>query len=118
TLANTPRVSAQQSPSAVRAPLAAARMQSGSKAQKVLRPDKCPRTRSRLPPGEFCRLTRSSSSHRRRTARARKPRPAREVQERFSSDRNFDQQHVRSLVTVTLRRVSVAATRNRENGKR
>src|SRR5207253_779870 len=65
TLANTPRASVRWSLSEVRALPATARMQSGNKAQKVLRPDKCPRTRSCLPPGESALPARLSSSRQR-----------------------------------------------------
>src|SRR5262245_33595891 len=98
---NTPRALAQTSPPAAQVLAATARKRSRNTTKKIPPPDKVPRTLPSLRPDEFCRPTKLNSSHPRRSATAWKPHPTLEAPKRFSSDPNFDLQHVRSSVRIT-----------------
>src|SRR5262249_42173703 len=100
-----PRDSVPTSPSVAPVRVATAHKRSRNTTQKILPSDKVPRKRSYLRRGESCRPTRSNSSHRRRSARAWKPRLAREAPGRFFLQPSFDLLRVRSFVSITLRRV-------------
>src|SRR5262245_8849252 len=98
---NTPRDSALTSPSVARVLAVTARNRSRNTTRKIPLQDKAPRIRPFLRPDEFCRPTKLNSSHPRRSATAWKPHPTLEAPKRFSSDPNFDLQHVRSSVRIT-----------------
>ena len=110
-LANKLRVLVRTFPSAARVLAATARKRSSNTTQKILPRDKVPKMRRYQRRGGSCRLTRSNSSHRRRSTTGWKQHPAREAPKQFSSDPNFDLQLVRSFVRITLHRVWAAAMR-------